>query len=450
MRRETNLSDGGVDAFLANHAPIQSRSVFRCGDLIGEWKIVAFLGRGGTSEVYRARSSTEPDDVAVKILMRDDESAKERFRREAKFMRHALPNAILPQFFGSGSAGGRPYIVMELLEPVEPPSNDRDAAKYMIEIADAVALLHKRSIVHRDLKPRNIMRRKDGRLAIIDLGLAHKPVAGGERLAGLRDSVSVHGGRVAAVGTPRFAAPEQFATDEISTAADIHALGVIADECFNSRPPGAWKKIIRRATSSLSAQRYRSAEDFANAVRLRNLPRRLCIAAATATFAVSAAIFLFASDAGARMRESFFANAILSSAASEQGFALDGATITLSRPLCLEVGKGYAITGPGTLIADIRSEDGATLTLKDCVIRNTTQIAYPQNATRYVLISGTYLNFANHDEPAQFSRRDYITLLDGASNEVRFRGPATIQELKEEKTRTFLNSIKSRGLYSLP
>lgn len=431
-----------VENFLANHAPVPSGSIIGSDErqlFFPNIRVTAFLGRGGTSEVYRGQFIDKPRDVAVKILTRTDEAAKRRFRQETEFLRRATPCAILPQFFGSGEKDGHPYIVMELLEPLELPSKDKDVARFMVEVADAVAILHRDGIVHRDLKPRNIMRRKDGRIAIIDLGLAHRPEPGGTSF-GRADASSCHS-HTSAVGTPRFVAPEQLTTDEISPAADIHALGVIANDCFDSQPPSAWKKIIRRATSSLPAQRYRSAEAFARAVRLRHLPRRLRLAAAALAIVTFATTFVL-SGTGATLRESIAQLVVLSRAASEQGFALDGATISFSRPLLLEAGTEYRITGPGIIVADIRGEDGATLFLENCVIRNTTQITYPENATRYVLNGGVYLNFISQDAPIDFSQRDFIAPYDGASNFVRFRGPATIKELQEERRRRFMDSLR--------
>ena len=78
---------------------------------------------------------------------------------------------------------------------------------------------------------------------------------------------------VGGVGTPGYGAPEQMERGEASVASDIHALGVLADRCFDGEPPKIWRRIIERATSSIPERRYQSVEEFLHAVRRRNLWR---------------------------------------------------------------------------------------------------------------------------------------------------------------------------------
>ena len=171
---------------------------------------------------------------------------------------------------------GRPYLVEELLEPRDLPRTDRACAKYLLAICRGVAELHKRGIVHRDLKPSNILFRKNGEPVIVDLGLAKCPVP-----TGVESDASLENGKPIGVGTPGYAAPEQFIGGGISPAADIHALGVLAEkiitqkECLHFWGGGVlaragWKKIIRRATSSIPSERYPSIESFAAAIRHRH------------------------------------------------------------------------------------------------------------------------------------------------------------------------------------
>lgn len=80
---------------------------------------------------------------------------------------------------------------------------------------------------------------------------------------------------VGGVGTPGYGAPEQMERGEASFATDIHALGVLADRCFNGKPPPAWMRIIRQATSSIPTLRYLSVAMFARAIRWRNLWRNV-------------------------------------------------------------------------------------------------------------------------------------------------------------------------------
>ena len=137
---------------------------------------------------------------------------------------------------------------MELLEPMDLPSDDRSVAKFLLDVCMAVRTLHVHGFVHRDIKPQNIMRRKNGDCVLIDFGLAKKFAAGEPILGGA--SVTVMNGRAVGAGTPRYAAPEQFNGGDISPAADIHALGILANECFDGRPPRVWERIIGKANNN--------------------------------------------------------------------------------------------------------------------------------------------------------------------------------------------------------
>lgn len=86
------------------------------------------------------------------------------------------------------------------------------------------------------------------------------------------------------VGTPGYGAPEQMERGEATEASDIHALGVLADKCSGGKPPRAWKRIIERATSSLSERRYQSVATFARAIRRRNFPRIAVVSLVVAGF----------------------------------------------------------------------------------------------------------------------------------------------------------------------
>lgn len=268
--------DSAVDAFLSAHAPVEPGAHFAAGTAIGDWRLTGFLGRGGSSEVYRAMHVASSKVAAVKILVRDDAAARARFDREARFV-NANEDAAFPRCLGAGEYEGRPFVAMELLEPVELPCTDRAVADYILAVAAGVAVLHSQGLVHRDLKPQNVMRRENGDLVIIDFGLLkHVPTETADRLP---MSISVVDGKAVGVGTPRYSAPEQFGGGEITPAADIHALGAIADECFKGNLPRCWERIVRRATSSIPGQRYSDIRAFAHAVRTRHRARNILTAA---------------------------------------------------------------------------------------------------------------------------------------------------------------------------
>lgn len=280
-------NDGAeLDAFLSAHAPVKSDAHFAAGTVVGDWRLTGFLGRGGSSEVYRAVHAVSSKAAAVKMLLRDDAAARARFDREARFV-NANEDAAFPRCLGAGEYEGRPFVAMELLEPMELPCTDGAVADYILAVAASVAVLHSQGLVHRDLKPQNVMRRENGDLVIIDFGLLKPFSMGAEDRLPL--SISVVAGKAVGVGTPRYSAPEQFGGGDITPAADIHALGAIVDECFKGNLPRCWERIVRRATSSIPGQRYRDIAAFMHAVRTRHRVRHLLTAAVFAAAVALAA-----------------------------------------------------------------------------------------------------------------------------------------------------------------
>lgn len=276
--------DGFLARFLAEKgralAAAAPPRLWAPGRRVGEWRITAFLARGGSSEAYCARHVRLGTPAVLKVLWRDEEAPRARFARETAFLMGS-PDPAFPAFYGTGEEDGRPWMAMESLGEAPLPEKDADAARYLADVAHGVAVLHARGWVHRDLKPRNILvRESDGHAVLIDFGLL-KPVEEGEKEVASGSGLSVVDGRAVGVGTPGFAAPEQFAGGETTPAADVYALGMLAEACFGGKPPRAWNRIIRRATAALPRQRYRDAAAFLRAVRRRHWRRNICIAALT-------------------------------------------------------------------------------------------------------------------------------------------------------------------------
>ena len=256
-------------ALCAARGPVESAGLFPPGTIFGDWRVTAFIGRGGNGEVYCAEHVRLGTPAAVKVLIREDERAKTRFLREAKLLA-GLKSEAFPRFFAHGEADGLPYLAMELLEPGEMPTGERAIARFLLKVCDAVAELHAQGLVHRDIKPANILWRTGGSRArapavpvLADLGLVK-----GVRTSNVGRSTSDV--TVGGVGTPGYGAPEQMERGEATPAADIHALGVLADRGFGGHPPRAWARIIERATSSIPDRRYPSVAAFARAVRRRH------------------------------------------------------------------------------------------------------------------------------------------------------------------------------------
>ena len=404
---------------------------FAVGTLFGDWRLTAFIARGGTAEVYVAEHITLGTPAAVKILLGTDpgkmgtdpdaQAEKERFeRKKLRFEQEArllagLNSPHFPSFYAFGEAHGHVYLAEELLEPGELPRGDRPRAKYLLSICEGLRELHARGVVHRDLKPTNILfRRKTGEPVIVDLGLAKSvdvPI--------VPDGVSIVDGKAVGVGTPEYAAPEQFMGGDITPAADIHALGVLAEKLLQGRrgilSASSWRHIIRRATSSIASERYQSVDAFAAAIRRRHWLRNGLIGAGVvAVLALVVGLVV-----------------LLSEPSLPSVLNLHGQTLVLHEPIVLKPGRTYRVIGPGTLDADISGPESTTLWMTNCVVLNRAQTVYPKVKLKYHLTAGVYLNFIGADEPKWCRHRDYVAVADNRYDEVRFRGPETLEGLFE-------------------
>ncbi len=452
-----------IEGILSAHERMPTGASFLEGTVFGNWRVTAFIGKGGSGEVYRAVHVSLGTPAAVKVLVRDEPRARERFMREAKLLSE-LKSASFPQFFEYGEANGYAYLVMELLEPGDLPTGDREVARFLRQVCDAVAELHARGIVHRDIKPSNILWRMGGTRPVAsavpvlaDLGLA-KDITTSD--IGNPTSDITQGG----VGTPGYGAPEQMERGEATVASDIHALGVLADRCFGGKPPKAWRRIIERATSSIPERRYQSVAALVKSIQRRNLVRRswttLAVLLLTGLSAAFAAL-LYKRYGGEelqwwliRSREPIVSvekeyvpyenpvsgrkgYRIVTKTNTVDGVAirLSGKTVSFAKPISLEPGE-YRIIGPGRLDADISGPSNAVVRLKACVLNNQTASGYRKNKLNYVLEGDAYLNFANLDEDNRIRKciRHFDGLLNGDGGDVAFRGPLTREELKKVRS----------------
>ena len=204
-------------------------------------------------EVYRARDATLKRDVAIKVLpeywSRDHERLR-RFEQEAQATA-ALNHPNIVSIFHVGQYDGSPYIVTELLQGEtlrdrlrKGPLRVREVLDYGVELARGLAAAHDSGIVHRDLKPDNIWLTKDGRLKILDFGLAKlDPVkaasSDGETVTVQPQSTPGH-----VVGTVGYMSPEQVRGHVADARSDIFAVGVMLYEMLTGKP------AFRKATSA--------------------------------------------------------------------------------------------------------------------------------------------------------------------------------------------------------
>jgi len=167
-----------------------------------------------------------------------------------------------------------------------PNSTDSSAACLLRRLCAILSALHEEGWVHRDLKPSNVLYRDNGEVVLVDYGLIKCARNDGVSLR-VKDGLT----RVnAAVGTERYAAPEQLAGSQTDLHADIHAMGVLIDSCFRGKMPRRWKRIVCRATSSLPEQRYTNCKAFSRAIALRFVGELVVVGAIMATMAFLAVI----------------------------------------------------------------------------------------------------------------------------------------------------------------
>ena len=214
------------------------------GTSLGPYSIVGSIGAGGMGEVYRARDSRLGRDVAIKILPAQFAADAERLRRFEQEARAAAalndPNIMAIYDLGT-QPNGSPYIVSELLEGEtlrdrlrSGPLPQRKAVEYAAQIARGLAAAHDKRIVHRDLKPENIFITKDGRVKILDFGLA-KLIEHG---IGDQATFAPTGGATSpgvVLGTVGYMSPEQVRGQETDHRCDIFSFGAILYEMLSGK-----------------------------------------------------------------------------------------------------------------------------------------------------------------------------------------------------------------------
>lgn len=356
----------GLDQFLrsvgsalrADRSVRDGEAILAAGATLGSWRVEAFLGRGGSGEVYRVVHSVTRTPAAAKVLTKDDPTAAKRFSGEIAFLKEwhesvgtAVPSRPqpFPCYCESGVFDGRPFVIMELLEPIDVPTDEKGIADYLTNVCACVRALHLSGVVHRDLKPKNIMRRSSGEIVLIDFGLAKDAFVS----ARPRTDVSIVSGKAVGVGTPEYAAPEQLTGGEISPAADIHALGRIANAAFGGKPPRSWETIIRRATSSIPAQRYETVDDFATAIRRRNWLSRSIWSGILLTLLAAMSLGYWFAVGEEKSAWCQISKNVQTNGHDVTVLQLGNERRVFSNPIQLKPDREYMIVGPGVLDANL-------------------------------------------------------------------------------------------------
>lgn len=272
------------------------------GTKLGQYEILAPLGAGGMGEVYRARDPQLGRDVAIKILpafLSRDPDRMRRFEQEARAAA-ALNHPNILSVYQMGSQDGTSYLVSELLEGstlrdllLRGPVPVRKAVEYATQVAHGLAAAHEKGIVHRDLKPENLFLTKDGRMKILDFGLAKIVQPSPSAPATPTMTEGTEPGVV--LGTAGYMSPEQVRGEIADGRADLFSLGAILHELLtgkrafhkatsaetmsailNEDPtpiseivpaiPPALQKVVQRCLEKTPQQRFHSASDLAFAL----------------------------------------------------------------------------------------------------------------------------------------------------------------------------------------
>jgi len=238
------------------------------GTKLGPYEIISLVGAGGMGEVYRARDARLRRDVAVKVLPKAFSLDADRMRR---FEQEALATAALNHpnilaVFDIGTSDGSPYVISELLEGEtlrerlrSGPVPQRKALDYAMQMANGLAAAHEKGILHRDLKPENLFLTKDGRVKILDFGLAKLT----QRDPGSETSMATatHQGTEAGLvmGTAGYMSPEQVRGMTLDARSDIFSFGAILYEMLSGKrafhgntPADTMSAILKEEPADLS------------------------------------------------------------------------------------------------------------------------------------------------------------------------------------------------------
>src|SRR5262249_30545649 len=274
------------------------------GSKVGPYEVLASLGTGGMSEVYRVRDSRLQREVALKIVgehLVHDVSFLARLEQEAR-LAGSLNHPNIVAVHDVGSHEGAPYIVTELLHGEtlrtrlqKGAVSPSQAIEWGVQIAQGLSAAHERGIVHRDLKPENVFLTRSGNLKLLDFGIA-KAVPGLNQSRGLLDPTLTPEGSPTRsgvlLGTPAYMSPEQVRGEPVDSRSDVFAAGAILHELLTGQRafsgasviesghailhedpeplpasiPASLARIVDRCLAKDPSQRFQSPRDLAFAL----------------------------------------------------------------------------------------------------------------------------------------------------------------------------------------
>ncbi|MEO5884408.1 MAG: protein kinase, partial [Candidatus Limnocylindrales bacterium] len=240
----------------------------------GRYRVIASLGQGGMATIYRALDTQLGREVAVKLLRPEylrDPDFSSRFRQEAQNAASlSHPNVVTVYDYGEDPSG--PFIVMEYVDGEDlatilrrnGPLPPTQAARIAAAVARALAAAHGRGIVHRDVKPGNVLIGRDGRVKVVDFGIARAIAEAQMTLPGTT------------LGSVHYFSPEQARGESATTASDIFALGIVLYEMLTGSRP--WE-----GDSAASVALARLTGPVPDPLRIRaGLPPSVALVARTA------------------------------------------------------------------------------------------------------------------------------------------------------------------------
>ncbi|MEO6280424.1 protein kinase domain-containing protein [Roseateles sp.] len=242
---ETGDFLGTLPKFAPDAAGSDTSPDAKAGDLVGPYRLVSLLGRGGMGDVWLAdRADGElKRQVALKLpRVTWGGALAERLRRERNILA-TLAHRHIARLYDTGvDAGGRPYLALEYVEgqPIDAYCLERGLSMdkrlgLLLQVAAAVAHAHARLVVHRDLKPSNILVTADGEVRLLDFGIAKL----------LQDDLAAETQLTQMSGRPLtldYASPEQIRGEPLGTASDVYSLGVVAYELLAEAKPYQLKR----------------------------------------------------------------------------------------------------------------------------------------------------------------------------------------------------------------